>query len=78
MKYLECAVCGKRIETNDDVFMCRDNFLQAKFFEETDGTDNIFCSTECADRAMSIEAVMQNEVPASAWKDDEFVLEAGQ
>ena len=44
-----CAQCGKEIDSVKDGFvMCRDNFIQAKYFQEMDGSDNVFCSQDCA------------------------------
>ncbi len=68
-KHLTCAVCRKTLD--DDVYMCRDNFLQAKFFDEQDCSDNVFCSPECAMRALSVELVRPEDVPSTAWQDDE-------
>ncbi len=34
-----CAQCGKEIDSVKDGFvMCRDNFIQAKYFREMDGS----------------------------------------
>lgn len=68
-KRLVCAVCRKTLD--DDVYMCRDNFLQVKFFDEPDCSDNIFCSPECAMHALSVELVRPEDVPSTAWQDDE-------
>lgn len=55
-----CAQCGKEIDPVKDGFvMCRDNFLQAKYFDCPDGEDNIFCSQDCACEALMIERVYQ-------------------
>lgn len=57
-----CAQCGKEIDPVKDGFvMCRDNFIQAKYFQEMDGSDNIFCSQDCACQYLSIERVYQTE-----------------
>lgn len=57
-----CAQCGKEIDPIKDGFvMCRDNFIQAKYCQETDGSDNIFCSQDCACQYLSIEIVYQTE-----------------
>lgn len=57
MKKIEhCAKCGAEINTEQQGFYrCLDNYLQAKYFEEPDGRDNIFCSQECACAAFMIE-----------------------
>ncbi|MCM1374097.1 MAG: hypothetical protein NC245_03295 [Muribaculum sp.] len=55
-----CARCGKEIDPEKDGFwMCRDNFLQSKYFDEMDGSDNVFCSQDCACEALMIEWVRQ-------------------
>jgi hypothetical protein len=51
MKY--CAVCRDQIK--ETYFMYQDNFLQLKFFNEMDGSDNIFCSSHCAGQALMLE-----------------------
>ena len=48
----ECAVCKQDIE--EGYYTYQDNFLQAKFFDEMDGSDNIFCSPECAGQALML------------------------
>ena len=56
-----CACCRKEIDTITDGFvMCRDNFLQVKYFDSED--DNIFCSIECACENMMIEHVYEMDV----------------
>ncbi len=70
-KHLTCAVCQHVLDDDDDVYMCRDNFLQVKFFDEPDCSDNVFCSPECALRALSVELVQRTDVPASAWMEDD-------
>ena len=53
-----CAVCGKEIDTVKSGYItCRDNFLQVMYFEEADGSDNVFCSQECACESLMIEHV---------------------
>ena len=55
-----CARCGQEIDpVKDGYVMCRDNYLQAKYFDDPDGLDNIFCSEDCACEAMMIERVYQ-------------------
>lgn len=57
-----CAQCRKEIDTEKDGFWtCRDNFLQAKYFDELDGSDNIFCSQDCACEALMIEQLYQTQ-----------------
>ncbi len=59
MKRIEqCANCGKDIDVVEEGFYrCLDNFLQLRYFEAIDGSDNIFCSSECACEALMIETV---------------------
>ncbi len=57
-----CAQCGKEIDPVKDGFvMRRDNFMQVKYFQEMDGSDNVFCSQDCACQYLSIERVYQTE-----------------
>lgn len=48
-----CAVCNKDLDFS--YYKCNDNFLQAKYFEEPDESDNVFCSIKCITAAFSIE-----------------------
>jgi hypothetical protein len=48
-----CAFCGNEI--HDEYFRYRDNFLQMKYFDEPDGSDNIFCSRICAGEALMLD-----------------------
>ena len=50
-----CANCGKEIK--ESYYMVGDNFLQIKYFDEEDGSDNIFCSKECLCDALSVMEV---------------------
>jgi hypothetical protein len=58
-----CAHCGKEIKKGKydrgnsytGYYRYLDNFLQVKYFEELDGSDNVFCSRECADEALMLE-----------------------
>ena len=54
-KYKYCAECHK--ELGEEYFTFRDNFLQVKFFEELDGSDNAFCDEHCACIALSGETL---------------------
>lgn len=57
-----CAQCGKEIDPVKDGFiMCRDNFMQEKYFQEMDESDNVFCSQDCACEYLSIKRVYQTE-----------------
>ena len=57
-KYKYCAECGKPI--GESFFMYRDNFLQVKYFEQEDGSDNAFCDENCAAQSLMLEE-MDNE-----------------
>lgn len=54
-KYTCCAVCGA--ELGERFYTYRDNFLQVKYFEQEDGSDNAFCSYNCALAALMCEEV---------------------
>lgn len=55
-RYVRCAHCGAEIDTVEDgYYACRDNFLQVKYFEEPDGSDNIFCSRDCFCESLMLE-----------------------
>lgn len=49
---MKCAECGKEIE--ESYYMVGDNYLQVKYFEELDGSDNVFCSQNCLCEALSV------------------------
>ena len=48
-----CAECGKTI--NGCFYKCLDNFLQVKYFEEIDQSDNVFCSQDCFCKSLSLD-----------------------
>lgn len=54
MKNLYCAKCGKEIKTNEEYYFVGDNYLQAKYFDAPDGSDNIFCSKDCLCKALTV------------------------
>ena len=54
-KYKTCANCG--CELGEEFYMYRDNFLQVKYFEAEDGSDNAFCSETCAAESLMLESV---------------------
>jgi hypothetical protein len=58
-RYKYCAVCG--IELEDMFFRYMDNFLQMKYFEEPDGSDNAFCSQECSSEALMLDYVLNDK-----------------
>jgi len=59
-----CANCGQIIE--ERFYMVGDNYLQVKYFDEEDGSDNVFCSRDCLCEALTVleielEEEMKNE-----------------
>jgi hypothetical protein len=78
MKTKECAYCHQDIK--DEYYMFMDNFLQLKYFEEKDGSDNIFCSEHCAAQALMIESfyIEEEEVNYEDEDDDEEQGEEGE
>ena len=58
-KYIHCAKCGA--ELGGRFFLYCDNFLQVKYFDEQDGSDNAFCSMYCAAASLMLEET-ENEV----------------
>ncbi|KRM18452.1 hypothetical protein FD31_GL000999 [Companilactobacillus nantensis DSM 16982] len=52
VKKIYCAECG--IEIEDDYYTVGDDFLKTRYFEEQDGSDNIFCSEECLLTSLSV------------------------
>ena len=48
-----CAYCNKELKESYSMFM--DNFLQLKYFDELDGSDNVFCDSVCACNALMLE-----------------------
>jgi len=66
-KKLYCANCGKEIKEDDDIYMCCDNFLQIKYFD--DNSYNVFCSKDCACEYLSIESVLIEELPDDCFKE---------
>lgn len=51
-KYKYCATCN--VELKDEFYYFSDNYLQVKYFEELDGSDNAFCSKDCACKALML------------------------
>lgn len=54
-KYKYCSQCG--CELGERIWRILDNFLQVKYFDEIDGSDNAFCSEECLLKAISAKDV---------------------
>lgn len=52
IKKVYCAECGNEIE--DDYYTIGDDFLKVRYFEEPDGSDNIFCSEDCLLESLSV------------------------
>lgn len=50
-----CAECG--VEVTTEYYKCLDNFLQVKYFEEQDESDNIFCSQECFCQSLILQCI---------------------
>jgi hypothetical protein len=46
-KVVYCAQCHNEITQAEEYWMVEDNFLQVKYFDEQDGSDNLFCSETC-------------------------------
>lgn len=51
---MECAVCHEEIK--EEYLTVTENHIQRDFFEELDGSDNIFCSDACLYSALMIES----------------------
>lgn len=43
-----CAQCGNEILVGERYFKVCDNFLQMRYFDEEDESDNVFCSKACS------------------------------
>lgn len=59
-KSILCACCNKQIEF--EYLIVGDNYLQIKYFEEEDGSDNIFCSDECLKETLSVQTFYVKEL----------------
>lgn len=49
-----CRTCNEELDY--EYYRCYDNFLMAKYFEEIDGSDNVFCSKDCFCDALFLES----------------------
>ena len=59
-----CSECGKEIKNT--YFTILDNFLIIKYFDSD--KDNIFCSQECLNKALTIEEVeLEEEKEITLW-----------
>lgn len=54
-----CANCGRELEK--EVYVCLDNFLQVKYFDNN--KCNRFCSQECFCESLFLEPLEPEEVP---------------
>ena len=52
-----CANCGSLIGEEKPHYSYLDNYLQAKYFDDPDGKDNIFCCKECAGKALFLTEI---------------------
>lgn len=59
----------KERSNDDSYFMVQDNFLQVKYFDEPDGSDNVFCSQEFLCIALSVEQIYIEEATCGTEKD---------
>jgi hypothetical protein len=50
-----CVQCGE--ELTKEYYKCLDNFMQVKYFEADDQSDNVFCSHDCFARYMDLERI---------------------
>ena len=62
-----CAQCGNDIPVGETYFKVCDNFLQMRYFDAEDESDNVFCSQDCLCEALS---VMEFQVLPSGGKGD--------
>lgn len=53
----KCVECGKKIDKENGYYKCLHNFMQAKYFQEQDESDNVFCSERCFCNYMMLETV---------------------
>lgn len=51
-----CAQCGSIIEPGEFYYWVGDNYLQVNYFDEQDGSDNVFCSEDCLLRSLSVRS----------------------
>ena len=58
-KSMYCSNCKKRI--NGSFITVRDNFMIRKFFQFEDGSDNVFCGSECLANFLSSEEIFLDE-----------------
>jgi len=67
---MRCANCDKEIEGS--YFKCLDNYIQWNYFEESDQSDNIFCSQECFCESLSLEEVdVEKDEPSESDEDED-------
>lgn len=56
---MKCAECNQEIK--GCYYMIGDNFLQVNYFDEQDGSDNVFCSRDCLCDALSVVMALIEE-----------------
>lgn len=57
---VKCATCGRELDVKEDGYIkVLDNYLQQKYFDELDESDNIFCSESCLCEALTAERVYE-------------------
>lgn len=66
---VKCAYCGNEI--HDEYVMVGDNYLQANFFDEQDGSDNIFCDSGCLAGALSYQSISKEDEEWPVEKEEE-------
>jgi len=49
-----CAVCGKEMDAGEAYLKVCDNFLQTRYFDAEDESDNVFCSDDCLREALTV------------------------
>lgn len=64
-KKFYCANCGDLITS--EVYMCLDNFLQVKYFENNEL--NRFCSQRCFCEYCSLDTVDPEDLPEDSFDD---------
>lgn len=57
---MRCAECNQEIK--GCYYRVGDNFLQVNYFDEQDGSDNVFCSRKCVCDALSVVMALIEEV----------------
>ena len=66
---VKCAYCGNQI--HDEYVMVGDNYLQVNYFDEQDGSDNIFCDSGCLAAALSYQSISKEDDDWPTENDEE-------